>query len=478
MSGVDNALLALAREDYRAYCYLAHGGRWIPGRAAGYLCERIQRFVERQSGAPYEILVISMPPQHGKSMAVTETLPSWFLGRWPCRRVIEISYNEDFAQRFGRKNRQKLERLGVRIFGVRLAKTPCTNTEYETAEGGGMISRGVLSGVTGNPCDLMIIDDPVKNRQEADSEVYRKRVWEEWVDSFRTRLSAGAKVIVIQTRWHEDDLAGRLLRSEPNVELVNLPCEAEANDPLGRVPGEALAPEIGKGDEWLRQFKAAYTDGSRSWLALFQGRPAAEQGNLIRRGWWKRYHELPEIADVILSVDASFKGGAEHDNVAIQAWGKRNADLYLLDAVARPMDFPETLAEIRRMAKRYPKRRYIAVEDKANGSAVISVLSREIGGILPVNPEGGKIARVNAVSGYIEAGNVWLPADEIFAQELIDEAAVFPNGRHDDRVDCMSQALNRLIYHWARAEKPKQRSRLPFALQEEQKQTGGFYSWD
>lgn len=476
MLSAADALLALCRVDYRAYCYLVHGGRWIPGRAASWLCGRVQEFVERQTDAPYLILVLSMPPQHGKSMTVTETLPSWILGRWPRKRVIEISYNEDFAQRFGRKNKQKLEQFGGPLFGVRLAATPNTTTEYETTEGGGMISRGVLSGVTGNPGDVMIIDDPVKNRQEADSETYRGRVWEEWVDSFRTRLSSGAKVIVIQTRWHEDDLAGRLIANEPNVEVINLPCEAEPNDPLGRRPGEALAPEIGKGDDWLRQFKAAYAEGSRSWLALFQGHPTAEQGNLIRRSWWRRYDDLPDMIDVLLSVDASFKGGEDNDNVAIQAWGKRGADIYLLDALARPMDFPETLREIRRMAAKFPQRRCILIEDKANGPAAVQMLSRELGGVLAVNPEGGKVARVNAVSGYIEAGNVWLPREQ-FADDLIDEAAQFPQGKHDDRVDCMSQALNRLIYQWSEVPAKEKKDFLPFALRTDDEKGDGFLQW-
>ena len=452
MKSLDKALLALCRENYRAYCYLAHDGKWKPGRAVSWLAEQVQTFVETPTTRPYEILIISVPPQHGKSMTITETLPSWYLGRHPTRRVIEISYSETFAQLFGRRNNAKLRRFGPMLFGVRIARSPDTNTEFETDSGGGMISRGVLSGVTGRPGDLMIIDDPVKNRMEADSETYRERVYGEWTDSFRTRLSPGAKVILTQTRWHEDELAGRLAK-DPYARVINLPCEAEENDPLGRKPGEALCPEIGKDDHWLVQYKASYTEGSRSWNALFQGHPSFTEGNLINRNWWKFYKKAPEAITVILSVDAAFKGDEGSDNVAIQAWGKRGPNIFLLDAIAQKLDFPSTVREIKRMAAKFPKRRYIAIEDKANGPAIISMLKREIGGVLPVNPEGGKIARVNAVSGYIEAGNVFLP-EEPFAHDLVDEAASFPNGKHDDRVDCMSQALNRLIYHWAEVPEP------------------------
>ena len=159
-----------------------------------------------------------------------------------------------------------------------------------------MISRGVMSGVTGRPCNLMIIDDPIKNRQEADSDTYRKRLWDEWDASFKTRLFAGAKVIIIQTRWHEDDLFGKLLTNETYVEAINLPCEAEEDDPLKRNIGDPLAPEIGKDKHWLDEFKKGYAEkeGQRTWYALFQGHPTIQGGSLFKRDWFK-YYEREKI---------------------------------------------------------------------------------------------------------------------------------------------------------------------------------------
>ena len=169
-----------------------------------------------------------MPPQHGKSQSVTETLPSYWLGRFPDQRVIEISYGDELAQMFGRRNKQKIEQFGKDLFDVQLARDSRSMTEFDI-EGhrGGMISRGIGGSITGRPADLIIVDDPIKNRQEADSETYRKRIWTEWHDTIKTRLSADGRVIVIQTRWHEDDLAGRLLLNEPGEwTLISLPCEA------------------------------------------------------------------------------------------------------------------------------------------------------------------------------------------------------------------------------------------------------------
>jgi len=455
------AFLELCRRDYKAYVAFVHGNRWIAGKAVSFICERVQGFLTTVTGNAYDILVLSVPPQHGKSMTVTETLPSWYLVKYPEKRVIEISYSEDFAQLFGRRNRAKLMEYGG-YFGVNLSASPNSNTEFETIKGGGMISRGVTSGVTGRPCDLMIIDDPVKNRMEADSETYRERLWAEWQDSFKTRLAAGAKVILIQTRWHEDDLAGRIIEREPNVTVINLPCEAEKDDPLGRPIGAALCPEIGKGDSWLADYKASYTDGTRTWQALYQGHPTTEEGNIIKREWWRWYDtaDEPKYMRTVISVDAAFKDGEDNDNVAISVWGKTGADIYLREMVCEHLDFVGTVAEIERLVRDYPEYNAVYIEDKANGSAVISYLRRKIHGIIPVNPAGGKVARVNAVSGVIEAGNVHLPKKGKNVKAFIDECAAFPRGAHDDMVDSMSQALAREYYRTAAEKQQEKHSRL------------------
>jgi hypothetical protein len=303
----------LARREYASYCEYVHQGMWKRGKAVEYICNQIQAFIEETTDNAYDILVLSMPPQHGKSLTITETLPSYYLMKNPTHRVVEISYSEDFAQLFGRRNRQKIKEFGGVLFGTELADTPNSNTEFELSNNiGGMISRGVMSGVTGRPCNLMIIDDPIKNMQEADSPTYRERIKAEWNASFKTRFASGAKVILIQTRWHEDDLAGYIIKNEKNVRVVNLPCEAEDNDPLGREKGQALAPEIGKGDKWLQSFKEGFitTEGQRTWLALFQGKPTAQEGNLIKRTWWRYYkkEELPQMPVLALSIDATFSG--------------------------------------------------------------------------------------------------------------------------------------------------------------------------
>lgn len=458
----------ILQTDYYEYVSYCHKGRWKHSKFHKFVCKEVQAFLEEDTGNPYDILIISSPPQHGKSIGLTETLPSWYLGKNQNNRVIEVSYSEDFAVKFGRRNREKIIEHGKQVFGIELATNPNNNTEFELSNNvGGMISRGILSGVTGQPCNLMVIDDPVKNRQEADSEISRNNVFDEWENSLKTRLAAGAKVIIIMTRWHEDDLAGRILASESNVRYIRIPCECEdENDPLGRKIGDPLMPEIGKDKAWLNEFKKGYNteNGSRAWNALFQGRPTSLEGNILKREWWQYYEELPEINAYVMSVDATFKDGKNNDFVAIQVWGKHGADMYLIDALKKHLDMPSTMREIIRLRSMYPKCKTTLIEDKANGSAIISYLRKMLSGIIPINPNGGKVSRVNAVVGAIESGSVYLPKKKAFTGDFVEECASFPNGKHDDQVDAMSQALNRLIYQNAEKKLKKATSQLEEAF--------------
>ena len=188
----------MARRYYVDYVSYVHDGRWKRTKFGEYLCNEVQNFLEDDSSPSYSILVISTPPQHGKSMTITETLPSWYLGKNPTHRVIEVSYGEDFAKKFGRRNKEKITRFGEELFGVSLATKPNSVVEFELSNNvGGMISRGVSSGIAGQPANLLILDDPIKNQRDADSPSVRNRTVDEWQSTMRTRLAARAKVILI-----------------------------------------------------------------------------------------------------------------------------------------------------------------------------------------------------------------------------------------------------------------------------------------
>lgn len=393
-------------------------------------------------------------PTHN-STTVTATFPSWYLMKNKDKSVIAVSYGDDLAQRFGNQNLEKVKAYGG-IFGVEINKKKANAKEFRLkGHTGVMISAGYGSGLTGNPADLIVIDDPVKNRVEADSETDRNKKWTDYIDSIESRISAGGKVILIMTRWHEDDLAGRLMEHYADrTTVINLPCEAEEDDILGRKVGEALCPEIGKGNAWLKDFKSAHMseEGIRSWNALYQGRPTAKEGNMLRREWWQ-YYDYDDYLNgklkpdtMIISVDAAFKDEKQNDYVAIQVWGKKDNRIYLIEARKKHLNFPDTLREIRLVKARFPHTTAILIEDKANGTGIIQILKNEIIGVIPISPDASKETRVNAVSFAIEAGNVYLPRDKKFTWDFVDECASFPNGKHDDQVDAMSQALIRLIF--------------------------------
>lgn len=446
----------LARRSYADYLAYSHGASWKRTKMSEYLAKEVQKFVETPTGNAYDILIIETPPQHGKSMTVTETFPSWYLGRHPDHRVIIASYNEEFAERFCRRNKEKVQLFGANLFHIKVgAINRSTEFELDYGTGGRLLSRGIMSGITGNPANLIVIDDPVKNMQEADSPTYRNRVWTEWQASIKSRLQAGGKVIVIMTPWHEDDLAARLLAAEKNVRLIKLPVEAQPGDPLGREVGEPLCPELGKDAQWLADFKHSYINdpsqggGPRAWSALYMCSPRIESGNIIHRDWWRLFdqEETKLFGTEVISVDAAFKDAEDNDFVSIQVWGKLRNDYYLRYCLNQHLDFPGTIAAIRTVKQLYPRAATVLIEDKANGSAIIQTLQREMY-CIPVQPIGGKVARVNAISAAIESGHVYLPdpAQAPWVNDFIDQFTAFPNGAHDDMVDACSQALNRLIY--------------------------------
>ena len=443
----------LARKSYKRYLYYVHGESWVRTKMSDYLADEVQKFVEEETDHAYDVLVIETPPQHGKSLTITETFPSWYLGRYPKHRVIEASYNDDTAKRFGRKNMQKVEQFGLGVFGLKPGAIWTTN-EFELDNGWGkMLSRGIMSGITGNPANLIIIDDPIKNREEADSENTREKLWAEWQNTLKSRLAAHGKVIVIMTPWHEDDLAARILKYEPNSRLLRLPIEAEENDLLGREVGDSLCPELGKDKNWLEQFKASYLSdpskgGLRAWQALYQCSPRVEGGNLVRREWWKFYDkkDITSFGTTVISVDATFKDMDTNDFVAIEVWSKLGNNYYLRYCLNKHLDFPKTLQAIRLLKQLFPETMYILVEDKANGSAIIQTLRSEFVGIISVTPRGGKVSRVHSISPAIESGNVFLPKDELWAEEFVDQFSKFPAGDHDDMVDSASQALNWMLF--------------------------------
>jgi len=434
----------LAKRSYEHYVEYAHSGIYTHARHTKFLCNKIDELLKQGN----KRIMVFMPPRHSKSMTITETLPSYFLLNNPDKRVIITSYSDDLAQTFGRKNRHKVQEFGKQMYNLTVAKDKA-NVKNWDIQGyrGGLTSSGVGGALTGKGADLMIIDDPVKNSQEANSITYRNRVYDEYTSSLITRLEPNGSVVLIMTRWHEDDLAGRLLTNEREKwDIVSFPaiCEDE-NDTLGRKIGEPLWSKRGFDLKWSEATKKSV--GSRVWASLYQQRPSPDTGNIFDRNWWRFYTNLPTKLDrVVQSWDFAFKDSKTSDYVVGQVWGKIGADIYLIDQFRAKADFVKSLQAVRQMSDKYPNARQKYMEDKANGSAIIASLKKEINGILPIDPKSSKTARAYAVTPEIESGNVFLPSPEKFkwVEDFVEECTVFPNGKNDDSVDAMTQALSQL----------------------------------
>lgn len=449
----------LARRNYRDYVEYVHHGHYEHYRHTELICEHLQEIADGKQ----KYILIEMPPRHGKSMTVTESFPSYYLMRNPLKRVIAAAYSDGLATKFGRLNRNKFNEFAHDLFDVRLSETNAANKDWGIEEmSGGMLSTGIGGSITGHGADLMIIDDPIKNMKEAGSQLIRDNVWDEWEATLSTRLHNGASVIVIMTRWHEDDLIGRLLSRSPyNWVRLRLPALAEEDDPMGRKEGEALCPELGFDEKWAEE--KIQTVGSRTWNALYQQRPSPAGGAIFKREHIKYYvrtkeqHREWNLSDDVevlpihfdkqaQSWDCTFKNTQNSDFVAGGIWARKKARYYLLDAVVKRMGFADTIKAIRNMSDKYPKAISKYIEDKANGSAIIEMLGNELSGIVPVEPDGGKEARAYAVEPLFEAGNVYFPHPLMcpWIEDYIVELISFPNASHDDFVDMTTQALNQL----------------------------------
>lgn len=413
-----------------------------------------------------ERLIVNIAPQEGKSERISRRFPEWMLHRNPNLRIAIVSFGHDVARRWGGKIRDDLRKnpqLGLTLSASTAAKHEFELLGYE----GGVVCVGVEGGLTSRPVDLLIIDDPYKDAKQADSEAWQATVRNFWTEVALPRLAPGAPVVLVQTRWRKDDLAGWLQAEGDDWTVLNIPARADHDpakgetDVLGREPGEFMISARGRTvADWLKKIREV---GSRAWNALYQGRPSPVEGGILKREWWTqegRQYDLPLWVDredgtrvvtgadeVMASWDLTFKDTKGTDFVVGQVWMRRGADVYLLDQVKGRMDFVETCSKFREFSARWPQAVLKLVEDKANGPAVISSLRHTVTGIVPEEPQGSKTARAAAVSPLVEAGNVHLPTPELapWVGDLIEEAAAFPNSSHDDQVDALTQALNRLL---------------------------------
>ncbi|MDR2613416.1 MAG: phage terminase large subunit [Deltaproteobacteria bacterium] len=445
---------------------LANFVRWTrPGYLMGAfheaVCNRLDAFLNGVWAGRSPRVMITAPPRHGKSEMVSRCFPAYAFGKYPDITMISTSYSAGLTASMNRDVQNIIDSGRYRdVFPLtRLAGgggrpgegVYRRNSDVFEIVGyrGSYRAAGVGGGITGQGGHCLLVDDPVKNREEADSPAIRDKIYDWYTSTLHTRLAPGGGIVIIQTRWHEDDLAGRLLEADrrgegEGWEVLNFPAVAEADEGWRR-EGEALHPERYPLSE-LESARRAL--GPRDWASLYQQRPAPDTGAVFQRKWLRYWMTLPARWDrMVISWDMTFKESRGSDYVAGQAWGFSGGDAYLLDQVRGRMGFAETLSAFRALARRWPQAYEKLVEAAANGPAVTDSLRHEVPGIVPVQAQGSKLSRAHAATAAFESGHVYLPPPERapWVGDFVAELLSFPSGAHDDQVDAMAQALRRLF---------------------------------
>lgn len=386
-------------------------------------------------------MMLFVPPRHGKSQMVTVRYPVWRLEQNPEMNVIVGAYSQTLANRFSRQAR-KIARERMPLDIERSAVE-----EWATEKGGIFRSVGVGAGVTGQGGDLIIIDDPVKNREEANSPVYRDKVWDWYTDDLYTRREPGAAMILIMTRWHEDDLAGRILASEDgqNWTVVKLPAEAEEEDPLGRKIGEALCPDRFNEEDLQSIHKVL----GNSYYALYQQRPTAIEGNMFKRHWFETVREVPAIAKRVRWWDrAATANGGDYTVGVLMAYVD---NIYYVEDVVRGQWSSHERDKVIRQTAEDDSEKYSDIEQWTEQEPGSSGKDAARSFVILLNgfrarykpSTGSKEVRADPFSAQAEAGNVKLKKAS-WNKVYLDELALFPSGTNDDQVDGSSGSFNRL----------------------------------
>ncbi len=402
--------------------------------------------LERVSDGSLDRLLVAMPPGSAKSTYCSVLLPGWWLRRHPGHNIIAASHTESLAHQFGRRARAMVQEHAASL-GLRLCRDDRAAGRWSVEDGGSYFAAGVRGPIVGRRADLVLIDDPVKNHAEGDSAAARESLWQWYQSDLIPRLKPGGRVVLVMTRWHEDDIAGRLLAGDDRWEVLRLPALAEADDPLGRKPGAPLWPEWEDAEELARKRRSM---GERMWHSLFQQQPRPDAGTLFRPEQIRLLDVAPECRSVVRAWDlaaTAVAGGNDPDWTVGLKLGRSDRGMVVLDVV-RLRGGPFVVEQA------------ILSTADADGASVAIGLPQDPGQAgkqqvahlrrllkayrVEATPEtGSKLTRAGPVSAQVEAGELSL-ARGPWAAALLDEMRDFPHGRHDDQVDALARAHSML----------------------------------
>jgi predicted phage terminase large subunit-like protein len=423
-------------------------------------------------------LMINIPPRSAKSMIVSVFAPAWAWTRWPELKIRCISANPKVSHRDSRYCRALIASEWYQgMFEPQWKIRPDIDAVelFSNDQGGERLSTGINAKIIGEGTDVLTIDDP-HDPTEAQSETQRRAVLERYDSSIANRVNDPLRSIRIgiMQRVHEEDWAGHVLKQGGWHHLC-IPMEYEPDrkymtvlnwiDPRKEL-GDLMQPERFP-KEWVESEKIRL--GSYAYAGLMQQRPAPMEGGFFRKAWWNffRYegttnnyrpagcNDRPAILaptnkqgeikfdQVIVSLDCSFRESQDGSRVGCLVIGTKGANRYVIDNKTAPMDFKKTVDLVEWLFQKYKPTKFL-IEGKANGDAVVSLLKNKIPNLVLVEPEGGKESRAAAMQPAVEAGNVYLLEGASWLEDFIHELSTFPNGKHDDQVDSLSQAINHL----------------------------------
>lgn len=412
------------------------------------VCRVLDEFIQSMANGERPVLCLGAPPQHGKSDIVSRYLPAYIFGHYPDLRIGGLSYGKDLASDMNRD----VQRIMLspeyghifpdsslnpkRVVTVETMAKRNSDTFEIVGRKGSYIAAGVGGPLTGKKLDLGIIDDPIKNSEEALSKTIKDKVWQWYGSTFLTRLSKNSGQIIMATRWATDDLTGRVIEKNPKAKWLAFKAISDE--------GVALVPELHPLDKLLETKSMV---GDYFWSAMYQQSPKTLGGSIFKDFGINYYlpKELPSRFDEIIhSWDMTFKDTDGSDYVVGQVWGRKGANKYLLHQHREKMAFTASKAAVVKMATDWPDGHRKLIEDKANGPAIIDALKNSVSGLIPIEPDGSKIARAHAITAEWEAGNILIPnpkAVDWSVDDFTDEVTTFPAGANDDQVDAMTQAI-------------------------------------
>lgn len=426
---------------------------YITSEFSRQVCDALDEFIVDMVAGKRPVIILGAPPQHGKSDIVSRYLPAYIFGRFPDLRIAGLSYGKDLATDMNRD----IQRIMMgeeykmlfpesslsarRVVTVEQQAKRNSETFEIVGRRGSYVSQGVGGPLTGKRVDLGIIDDPIKNAQEALSATTKKSVWNWYISTFLTRLSKDSGHIIMATRWAVDDLSGEVERTNPRARVLTFPAISDE--------GEALVPDLHPIDKLL-ETKATLTE--YFWSAMYQQRPVVLGGGIFRDEWWQYYRALPRINYRIIYADTAQKTKEQNDYSVLQCWGMgRDGRIYLLDMIRDKWESPQLLVHAKAFWEKHKAvanlgtLRQMKVEDKSSGTGLIQQLKQDGVPVVGIPRDTDKISRALDVSPQVQAGNVVLPDSASWLSDYLAEFVAFPNATHDDMVDPTMDAISDML---------------------------------